>query len=73
MDRVFALPQSFGRHKFIHSTRREEFVLSRFVFRTFLLLFENEKKNKNKKTKNSINKATYRFVFLAVFGFLVLQ
>ena len=65
MARVFVLLQSFRHYKFSHSTRREEFLLSRSVFRTFLLLFENE--------KNSINKVTYRFVFLAVFGFLVLQ
>ena len=45
MARAFVLPQSFGHYKFSHSTRREEFLLSRFVFRTFLLLFENEKKN----------------------------
>ena len=66
MDRVFVLPQSLGHYKFSHSTRREEFLLSRFVFRTFLLVLKM-------KEKNSINKATYCFVFLVVFGFLVLQ
>ena len=35
MVSVFVLPQSFGHYKFSHSTRREEFLLSRFVFRTF--------------------------------------
>ena len=48
MPRILVLPLC-GRYKFIcfmsRSTRQEDFVLSRSVFRMFLLLFENEKKN----------------------------
>ena len=56
MARVFVLPQSFGHYKLSHSTRGRNFcyLVSCFVHFSFCLKV---------KKKNSINKATYRFVF----------
>ena len=63
--RILVFPL-YGHYKFSHSTREEEFfyyLAPCFVCLSFCL----------KMKKHFINKATSRFVLLALLGFLVLQ